>query len=104
MVEVKRIKAPSDIPAEGKLCSGAVRTVRDGPGTSEGPNSHGADGKRDKVKLDEFAAAVETAKNLAETNHFQTVFEKWRKLWKEPRYRLEHDRFLQRKEPIQHIL
>jgi hypothetical protein len=24
------------------------------------------DGKRDKVKLDEFAAAVETAKNLAE--------------------------------------
>jgi hypothetical protein len=42
--------------------------------------------------------------SLAETNHFQTVFEKWRKLWKEPRYRLEHDRFLQRKEPIQHIL
>jgi hypothetical protein len=29
------------------------------------------DGKRDKVKLDEFAAAVETAKNLAETKHFQ---------------------------------
>ena len=74
MVEVKRIKAPSDIPAEGKLCPGAVRTVRDGPGTSEGPNSHGADGKRDKVKLDEFAAAVETAKALAETKHFQTVY------------------------------
>jgi hypothetical protein len=32
--------------------------------------------KRDKVKLDEFAAAVETAKNLAETKHFQTVYEK----------------------------
>ena len=32
------------------------------------------DGKRDKVKLDEFAAAVETAKNLAETNHFDTVY------------------------------
>jgi len=32
------------------------------------------DGKRDKVKLDEFAAAVETAKNLAETNHFETVY------------------------------
>ena len=32
------------------------------------------DGKRDKVKLDEFAAAVETAKNLAETKHFQTVY------------------------------
>jgi hypothetical protein len=29
------------------------------------------DGKRDKVKLDEFAAAVETAKALAETKHFQ---------------------------------
>jgi hypothetical protein len=34
------------------------------------------DGKRDKVKLDEFAAAVETAKNLAETKHFQAVYEK----------------------------
>jgi len=32
------------------------------------------DGKRDKVKLDEFAAVVETAKNLAETKHFQTVY------------------------------
>ncbi len=32
------------------------------------------DGKRDKAKLDEFAAAVETAKNLAETKHFQTVY------------------------------
>src|ERR1700675_688184 len=72
MVEVKRIKAPSDIAAEGKLCPGAVRTVRDGPGTSEGPNSHGADGKRDKVKLDEFAAAVETAKTLAETGSRQS--------------------------------
>jgi hypothetical protein len=28
----------------------------------------------DKVKLDEFAAAVEAAKNLAETKHFQTVY------------------------------
>jgi hypothetical protein len=33
------------------------------------------DGKRDKEKLDEFAAAVETTKNLAETKHFQTVYE-----------------------------
>jgi len=32
------------------------------------------DGKRDKVKLDEFAAAIETAKTLAETKHFQTVY------------------------------
>jgi hypothetical protein len=32
------------------------------------------DGKRDKVKLDEFAAAVETAKNLAETNHFDAIY------------------------------
>ena len=32
------------------------------------------DGKKDKVKLGEFAAAVETAKNLAETKHFQTVY------------------------------
>ena len=61
-------------PPREKLCPGAVRTVRDGPGTSEGANSHGADGKRDKVKLDEFAAAVEIAKNLAETKHFQTVY------------------------------
>src|SRR6267142_373149 len=42
MFEVKRINAPSDIPAEGKLCLDAVRTVRDGPKTSERPNSHGA--------------------------------------------------------------
>ena len=40
MVEVKRIRAPSDI----------------------------------MVKLDEFAAAVETAKSLAETKHFRTVY------------------------------
>jgi hypothetical protein len=32
------------------------------------------DGNRDKAKLDEFATAVETAKNLAETKHFQTVY------------------------------
>lgn len=32
------------------------------------------DAKPDKVKLDELAAAVETAKNLAETKHFQTVY------------------------------
>ena len=36
--------------------------------------SWGRDGERDKVKLDEFAAAIETAKNLAETKHFQTVY------------------------------
>jgi hypothetical protein len=32
------------------------------------------DGKRDKVKFDEFAAAVEIAKTLAETKHFQTIY------------------------------
>ena len=32
------------------------------------------DGKRDTVKLDEFAAAIETAKNHAETKQFQTVY------------------------------
>ena len=32
------------------------------------------DGKRDTVKLDEFAAAIETAKTLAETKQFQTVY------------------------------
>ena len=32
------------------------------------------DGKRDKVKLDEFTAAIETAKTLAETTPFQTVY------------------------------
>jgi hypothetical protein len=32
------------------------------------------DGKRDKVKLDEFATAVETAKNLAETKRLQSVY------------------------------
>jgi len=31
------------------------------------------DGKRDKVKLDEFTAAIENAKTLAETKPFQTV-------------------------------
>jgi len=62
-------------PPREKLCPGAVRTVRDGPGTSEGANSHGANGKRDKVKLDEFAAAVETAKTLAETEHAYVIDE-----------------------------
>ena len=32
------------------------------------------DGKRDKVKLDEFTAAIENAKTLAETKPFQTVY------------------------------
>jgi hypothetical protein len=32
------------------------------------------DGKRDKAKLDEFAAAVETPKTLAETKPFQSVY------------------------------
>ena len=32
------------------------------------------DGKRDRVKHDEFTAAIETAKALAETKHFQTVY------------------------------
>jgi hypothetical protein len=49
MVEVF-IKAPSDIPAEGSyvlvLYGPSAR-----PGTSEGANSHGADGKRDKVAV-----------------------------------------------------
>ena len=40
-----------------------------------GANSHGANGKRDKVKLDEFAAAVETAKTLAETEHAYVIDE-----------------------------
>jgi hypothetical protein len=102
MVGVKRIRAPSDIPAEG----GYVLVLY-GPSAIDREHPRGRtlmvrDGK--KVKLDEFAAAVETAKNLSETEHFQTVYEKWLKLRKEPRYRLEHDRFLQRKEPIQHIL
>jgi hypothetical protein len=30
------------------------------------------DGKREKVKLDEFTAAIENAKTLAETKPFQT--------------------------------
>jgi hypothetical protein len=76
MVEVKRIKAPSDIPAEGSY----VWCRTDRPRwTGEHPRGRTLmvrDGKRDKVKLDEFAAAVETAKNLSETEHFQTVYEK----------------------------
>jgi len=74
MVEVKRIKAPSDIPAEGSYV-----LVLFGPSAMDREHPRGRtltvrDGKRDKVKLDEFAAAVETAKNLAETKHFQTVY------------------------------
>jgi hypothetical protein len=38
------------------------------------PNSQGAEWKAGQGELDEFAAAVETAKNLAETNHFETVY------------------------------
>src|SRR5260370_22667954 len=74
MVEVKRIKAPSDIPAEGSYV-----LVLYGPSAMDREHPRGRtlmvrDGKRDKVKLDEFAAVVETAKNLAETKHFQTVY------------------------------
>ena len=102
MVEVKRIKAPSDIPAEGSYV-----LVLYGPSAMDREHPRGRTlmvREWQAGQGDEFAAAVETAKTLAETNHFQTVYEKWRKLRKEPRYRLEHDRFLQRKEPIQHIL
>lgn len=74
MVEVKRIKAPSDIPAEGSYV-----LVLYGPSAMDREHPRGRtlvvrDGKRDKVKLDEFAAAIETAKTLAETKHFQTVY------------------------------
>src|ERR1700694_5459107 len=74
MVEVKRIKAPSDIPAEGSYV-----LVLYGPSAMDREHPRGRtlmvrDGKRDNVKLDEFAAAVETAKALAETKHFQTVY------------------------------
>jgi hypothetical protein len=61
MVKVKRIKAPSDIPAEGSYV-----LVLYGPSAIDREHPRGRtlvvrDGKRDKVKLDEFAAAVETA-------------------------------------------
>jgi hypothetical protein len=73
MVEVKRIKAPSDIPAEGSYV-----LVLYGPSAMDREHPRGRtlmvrDGKRDTVKLDEFAA-IETAKNLAETKQFQTVY------------------------------
>ena len=74
MVEMKRIEAPSDIPAEGSYV-----LVLFGPSAMDREHPRGRtlmvrDGKRDKAKLDEFAAAVETAKSLAETEHFQTVY------------------------------
>ena len=74
MAEVKRIKAPSDIPAEGSYV-----LVLYGPSAMDREHPRGRtlmvrDGKRDKVKLDEFATVVEAAKNLAETKHFQTVY------------------------------
>jgi hypothetical protein len=74
MVEVKRIRAPSDIPAEGSYV-----LVLYGPSVMDREHPRGRtlmvrDGKRDEVKLDEFAAAVETAKALAETKHFPTVY------------------------------
>jgi hypothetical protein len=74
MVEVKRIKAPSDIPSEGSYV-----LVLYGPSAMDREHPRGRtlmvrDGERDKVKLDEFAAAVETAKSLAETKHFRTVY------------------------------
>ena len=62
-----------DLSRRGKLGRGAVRTVRDGPGASEGCRTLMVrDGKPDKVKLDELTAAIETAKTLAETKPFQT--------------------------------
>src|ERR1700682_6156646 len=66
MVEVKRIKAPSDIPADGSYV-----LVLYGPSAMDREHPRGRtlmvrDGKRDKVKLDE--------KTLAETKHFQTVY------------------------------
>jgi hypothetical protein len=74
MVEVKRIKSPSDIPAAGNYV-----LVLYGPSAMDREHPRGRtlmvrDGKRDRVKLDEFAAAVETAKTLAETKHFQIVY------------------------------
>lgn len=74
MVDVKRIKAPSDIPAEGSYV-----LVLYGPSAMDREHPRGRtlmvrDGKRDKVKLDEFTAVIETAKTLAETKHFQTVY------------------------------
>ena len=75
MVEVKRIKAPSDIPAKGSYV-----LVLFGPSAMDREHPRGRtlmvrDGKRDKVKLDEFAAAVETAKTLAETEHAYVIDE-----------------------------
>jgi len=62
MVELKRIKAPSDIPAEGSYV-----LVLYGPSAMDREHPRGRtlmvrDGKRDKMKLDEFTAAIETAK------------------------------------------
>ena len=56
MVEVKRIKAPSDLPAEGSYV-----LVLYGPSAMDREHPRGRtlmvrDGKRDKVKLDEFAS------------------------------------------------
>src|SRR5260370_8761981 len=74
MVEVKRIKAPSDIPAEGSYV-----LVLYGPSAMDREHPRGRtlmvrDGKRDKVKLNEFAAVVEPPTNLSDTKHSRTAY------------------------------
>jgi hypothetical protein len=69
MVKVKRIKAPR----HSRLREAMSSMDREHPRRR---TLMVRDGKRNKVKLDEFAAAVETAKTLSETEHFQTVYEK----------------------------
>ena len=68
MFEVKRINAPSDIPAEGKLCLDAVRTVRDGPKTSERPNSHGAGWQAGQGELTSLPQRSRPRKTLRKPN------------------------------------
>src|SRR5258708_39391982 len=68
MVEVKRIKTPGDIPAEGSYV-----LVLYGPSAMDREHPRGRTlmvraGKRDKVKLDDFAAAVEIAKTSRKPN------------------------------------
>jgi hypothetical protein len=68
MVEVKRIKAPSDIPTEGSYV-----LVLYGPSAMDREHPRGRtlmvrDGKRDKVKLNEFAQRSRPRKTLRKPN------------------------------------
>ena len=75
MVEVKRIKAPSDIPAEGSYVLALY-----GPSAMDREHPRDRtlmvrDGKRNKVKLDEFAARAGGARTSGLVSSGRTLVE-----------------------------